>query len=124
LIYLAPGAFHTALAEAPVLFQPQAAQPPRDTTLGEALNTLTGGDVDLVITSAEALVTDVELSRKQARHLQRVLPFLLEERLLDAPESLWFAAGKGGQGRYPAVVVARESLEALVALCRERRVRP
>ncbi|UWN52260.1 hypothetical protein ASALC70_04504 [Alcanivorax sp. ALC70] len=46
------------------------------------------------MTSAEALLTGVTLSRKQARHLQRVLPYLLEEQLLEPPEALWFATAR------------------------------
>lgn len=124
LIYLAPGAFHQTLAQAPVLFQPRADQAPWQTTLAEALDAVAGGDVQLVVTSLEGTLTGVTLSRKQARHLQRVLPYLLEEQLLEAPEALWFAAGKVEHGRYPVAVIARESLEALLALCHERRVRP
>ncbi len=124
LIYLAPGAFHRTLAEAPVLFQPQAGDSPRQATLDEALRALAGARAALVVTSTEALVTQVELARKQARHLQRVLPYLLEEQMLEAPETLHFAAGKPQQGRYPVVAVAKDALEALLALCREHGVFP
>jgi len=124
LIYLAPGAFQEALADAPVLFQESRADNPRQGSLGEALEALSGRAVNLVVTSAEALLTSVTLSRKQARHLQRVLPYLLEEQLLEAPEFLWFASGKAEHGRYPVAVINRPNLEALIHLCREHRVRP
>lgn len=122
LIYLAPGAFHGALARAPALLQTGASDAPRETTLEEALRALADGEARLVVTSTEAVLTGVTLSRKQARHLQRVLPFLLEEQLLEAPESLWFAAGKPEQGRYPVAVIGRDSLDGLIALCHEYRV--
>lgn len=124
LIYLAPGAFQEALADARVLFQESRADSPRQGSLGEALEALSGRAVNLVVTSAEALLTSVTLSRKQARHLQRVLPYLLEEQLLEAPEQLWFASGKAEHGRYPVAVINRPNLEALIHLCREHRVRP
>lgn len=124
LIYLAPGAFHQTLAEAPVLFQPHVDASPRKMTLTEALRALAGGRVALIVTSTEALVTQVELARKQARHLQRVLPYLLEEQMLDAPEALHFAVGKPVQGRYPVVALAKAPLGALLALCREHGVFP
>ena len=124
LIYLAPGAFQNALADASVLFQESRADSPRQGSLSEALEALSGRAVNLVVTSAEALLTAVTLSRKQARHLQRVLPYLLEEQLLEAPEQLWFAPGKAEHGRYPVAVINRPGLEALIELCREHRVRP
>ena len=124
LIYLAPGAFQATLGEARVLYQERRADSPRPGTLGEALEALSGRAVNLVVTSAEALLTSVTLSRKQARHLQRVLPYLLEEQLLEAPESLWFASGKVDHGRYPVAVINRPDLEALLDLCRQHRVRP
>ena len=128
LIYLAPGAFSQHQAEgldtAAVLYQTVAGEPPQRTTLGEALRHQDGAGANLVITSAEALLTQVALSRKQARHLQRVLPYLLEEQLLDAPEQLWFATGKPEQGNYPVVVINRVDLDALLALCHEAGVRP
>ena len=127
LIYLAPGAFspyrEAGIEETPVLFQAGAGDTPERLTLGEALNDRAGAAVDLVVTSAEALLTGVTLSRKQARHLQRVLPYLLEEQLLEPPEALWFATGKAEHGRYPVAVINRESLEELLAACREAGVR-
>ncbi|MCH2557478.1 MAG: type II secretion system protein GspL [Alcanivorax sp.] len=128
LIYLAPGAFSQRQADgldaAPVLHQSAAGETPVRTTLGDALRAQDGAAAQLVITSAEALLTEVALSRKQARHLQRVLPYLLEEQLLEAPESLWFATGKAEQGRYPVAVINRHHLDALLALCHEAGVRP
>ncbi|MBF1801402.1 type II secretion system protein GspL [Alloalcanivorax profundimaris] len=127
LIYLAPGAFSryrdAGLEEATVLYQAGAGETPERLTLAQALNERAGAAVDLVLTSAEALLTGVTLSRKQARHLQRVLPYLLEEQLLEPPEALWFATGKAEHGRYPVAVINREALEALLAACREAGVR-
>lgn len=123
LIYLAPGAFKDTLSDARVLFH-GLGEAPRETSLGEALARLSGRPVNLVTTSTEVLLTGVSVSRKQARHLQRVLPFLLEEQLLEAPESLWLAAGKNDQGRYPVAVIGRAPLESLLLLCREHQVRP
>ncbi|MBF5057554.1 general secretion pathway protein L [Alcanivorax sp. 521-1] len=106
-----------------MLYQAGAGETPERLTLAQALNERAGAAVDLVVTSAEALLTGVTLSRKQARHLQRVLPYLLEEQLLEPPEALWFATGKAEHGRYPVAVINREALEALLAACREAGVR-
>ncbi|WP_133490796.1 type II secretion system protein GspL [Alcanivorax sp. 24] len=122
LIYLAPGAFRNGLAESPALYQESPADPVSEGSLSQALEALRGGGARIVIGGADALCTHVNLSRKQARHLQRVLPFLLEEQLLDAPERLWFAAGKGDHGRYPVTVVDREALDALLTLARDAQV--
>lgn len=122
LIYLAPGAFKETLGEARVLLQ-AGGEAPRQTTLAQALTQVAGRAVNLVVTSTEALLTGVTVSRKQARHLQRVLPFMLEEQLLEAPESLWFAPGKSDQGRYSVAVIGRAPLESLLLLCREHQVR-
>ena len=56
LIYLAPGAFQDALADARVLFQESRADSPRQGSLGEALEALSGRAVNLVVTSAERAV--------------------------------------------------------------------
>src|SRR5699024_764143 len=47
--------------------------------------------VAVVLSVADTTLTQVELNRKQARHMQSVLPYILEESLLAAPETLWFS---------------------------------
>ncbi|EKF73588.1 general secretion pathway protein L [Alcanivorax hongdengensis A-11-3] len=84
-------------------------------SLAQALQAC-NGPVRLVLSNRDAQLTEVSLSRKQARHLQKVLPFLLEEQLLDSPESLWLAAGKAESGHYPVAAIAREHMDAWVAL--------
>ncbi|MCC1498103.1 type II secretion system protein GspL [Alcanivorax sp. 1008] len=73
----------------------------------------------LVLSVCDVLVTDVALNRKQARHLQRVLPWLLEDQLIDAPDKLWFASGKPVAGHYPVVACDRADLQRLQQLCAE-----
>lgn len=75
--------------------------------------------IRLVLSVADVLVTDVVLNRKQARHLQRVLPWLLEDQLIDAPDRLWFASGKPVSGHYPVVACDRANLQHLQDLCAE-----
>ena len=84
-------------------------------TLSEAATALEGRAPMLVLSVADVLLTEVALNRKQARHLQRVLPWLLEEQLLSSPDSQWFAAGRPDNGRYPVVACNRDALLALLA---------
>ena len=69
--------------------------------------------VEVVFSASEAVVDRISLTRRQAKHLRRILPYLLEERLLDPPEDLWFSHGKGSRGQFPVVACRRDRLEAL-----------
>lgn len=75
----------------------------------------TPGPVQLILSAADVLVTSVHLSRRQARHIGKVLPFLLEESLLDSADTLWFAHGKPQEQDYPVLVCQRSALEQLLA---------
>jgi general secretion pathway protein L len=90
---------------------------PDNGTLAAALAEAHHGTVRLLLSVSDVLFTDVELNRKQARHLQRVLPWLLEEQLLDAPERLWFVSGKANAGRYPVLACDHSALKHLLACC-------
>lgn len=70
--------------------------------------------VGIVLSAADVQITSVELSRRQARHLQKVLPFLLEEQLIGDPETLWYASAGLHDGRYPVLVCDRVQLTSLV----------
>ncbi|MFN3713202.1 MAG: type II secretion system protein GspL [Alcanivoracaceae bacterium] len=99
-------------------------QPGTDSgTLAEALLKAHHSTVRVLLSVTDVLLTEVELNRKQARHLQRVLPWLLEEQLLDAPERLWFASGKASAGRYPVVACDHNALKHLLACCQVAGVR-
>ena len=83
-------------------------------TLAEALdNVADGAVVDLVLPASDALLAQVALTRRQARHIRKVLPYLLEDALLDPPESLWFTHGKAREGNYPVVACKQELVQAL-----------
>ncbi|MDX1804445.1 MAG: type II secretion system protein GspL [Alcanivorax sp.] len=113
LIYLSTS--RAASAETPAYWQHARHAAVSQGTLGEALDAFAGGPVELVIGSADALLTSVTLSRKQARHLQRVLPYLLEEQLLDSLDAVWLAAGKASDSDYPVVVISRAEMTSLLA---------
>lgn len=69
--------------------------------------------MDVVLAASDAVLAQVSLTRRQARHIRKVLPYLLEETLLDAPETLWFAHGKPESGQYPVLACNRAFLESL-----------
>lgn len=84
-----------------------------------------GDDPVIVVLSAgDALVSRVSLARKQARHIAKVVPFLLEDQLLAAPESQWFSWGDGHDGQYPVVAVDRGALTALLERLRSAGLSP
>lgn len=109
----------------PVLVQSGADQPVERTSLeafAEQADPLR--PVYLVLSSADAVMTRVSLGRKQARHLQKVLPYLLEENLLGEPEAFWFSWGRAEKtdsgDHWPVLAVKRQQLEALRHFCGER----
>lgn len=71
--------------------------------------------VKVVLSAADTTLTQVTLNRKQARHMQAVLPFVLEESLLASPENLWFSyqTPRRGVSLYPVVVCNKSALKRL-----------
>lgn len=123
-VLLPPGALHgidLPSADLPVYWYDGA---PHAGTLAEAAAALDRASITLVLSVADVLLTDVTLNRKQARHLQRVLPWLLEEQLLASPDSQWFAAGKPENGNYPVAACSRDGLLALLAALDELGMHP
>lgn len=100
-----PGA-HLAAAQAYYL----DAEGMQSAALGAVLKAKAGGKVQLVLSVSNATLTKVELNRKQARHLEKVLPFMLEEDLLETPKSLWFSHSKGKQTQHYPVVVCKKTI--------------
>ena len=97
-----------------VLFQADSASVIVPTTLDEACSTAAGtGPLRVVLCAALARLTEVTLSRKQARHLDRVMPYLLEEHLLDTPDQLFFTARKGEGEQYLVTAVDRDLMVTL-----------
>lgn len=80
--------------------------------LGELLAALTGQAIELVLSVSNATLTEVELNRRQARHLEKVLPYMLEESLLNAPETLWFSYRKSKDGQHYPVVICDKGVVA------------
>ncbi|BAP14242.1 MAG: general secretion pathway protein GspL [Alcanivorax borkumensis] len=113
LIYLS-GAGGTELdLEHPVLLQRNPAEHVQVMSLREALEQSAGQTLHVIVSVAFARLTHVSLSRKQARHMQRILPYLLEEQMLDNPESLWFVSRKGSGDDYEVTAIARQFIEQL-----------
>ena len=82
-------------------------------TLSDALASVSG-PVRAVLSTGDVLLTNVELSKRQARHMQKVLPFLLEESLLTTTDEMWYAYGKPVEGVYPVLACERDGLEQLL----------
>ena len=113
LIYLAGAGETEWQPDSPVLYQYRNGETVQWLALGEALAACQGSKVAVVVSVSCARLTHVTLSRKQARHLQRVLPYLLEEQLLDNPDDLWFVSRKGGGDDYQVSAVRRELITNL-----------
>tara|TARA_Y100001934_G_scaffold280988_1_gene389251 strand:+ start:1532 stop:2668 length:1137 start_codon:yes stop_codon:yes gene_type:complete len=113
LIYLAGAGATEWQANSQVLYQPRAGAAVQWLGLDEALADCQGGNVSVVVSVSCARLTHVNLSRKQARHLQRVLPYLLEEQLLDNPDDLWFVSRKGAGDHYQVAAVRRDLISSL-----------
>lgn len=118
LLYFQPGALHQLDPAMPVLWQfdssPWQQGPLSDASVALAEH----ARVDVIFSVADAQLTTVSLSRKQASHLSKVLPFMLEEQVLGDPEGLHYVAGKPTQTQYPVVVTDRQRVEQLCELCR------
>jgi len=113
LIYLAGAGETEWQPDNPVLYQSRNGETVQWLALGEALAACQGSNVSVVVSVSCARLTHVTLSRKQARHLQRVLPYLLEEQLLDNPDDLWFVSRKGSGDDYQVSAVRRELITNL-----------
>ncbi len=85
----------------------------RTGSLAQALEACGTSRIGLLMSVADVLLTSVSISRKQARHLSKILPYLLEERLAVDPETQWYATGKAVNGEYPVVVVHAEPVRRL-----------
>lgn len=83
-------------------------------TLDELAATHPEAEVQLVLSAADVLVSEVTLSRRQARHIQKVLPFLLEEQLIGPADQQWFAHGKRENDHFGVAVIERAALQSLL----------
>ena len=114
LIYLLAGALRAdSPSDVGAIWQRRAEAIERG-TLAEALESVSGR-ARVVLSAGDVLLTSVELSRRQARHIQKVLPYLLEESLLSSTDEMWFAHGRPVDGHYPVAACEREGLEQLLA---------
>lgn len=113
MIYLGGAHSDAWSQDSEVLFQPDSRATVLRLPLGEALQACAGQETRMVISVADACLTHVSLSRKQAKHLQRVLPYLLEEQLLDSPDALWFVSRKVEGDNYQVSAIPRVLIEQL-----------
>lgn len=114
LIYLLAGALRAdSPSDVDAIWQHRADTIERG-TLAEALESVSGR-VRVVLSAGDVLLTSVELSRRQARHIQKVLPYLLEESLLSSTDEMWFAHGRPVDSHYPVAACERDGLEQLLA---------
>ncbi|MCK5874178.1 MAG: hypothetical protein KAG82_05740 [Alcanivoracaceae bacterium] len=118
LIWLAPGALSTAQPDTLAARWSGADGAVRMGDLADAAGQISG-PVRLLLSVTDVLLTEVVLNRRQARHLQRVLPWMLEDQLIGVPERFWFASGRPANGRYPVVACDKESLLRLLQVCAE-----
>lgn len=113
IIWLTPGLAHSAsLAEHPVWLGEQAL------SFAEALAGIQG-PLTLVLAAGDVLCAEASLTRQQARHLRKILPFVLEDQLATPVDEQEIIAGPGRDGCYPLAVVNRELLNTLLAYVRE-----
>lgn len=119
IIKLAPGALRVVAAEIPVMWWGDQGEACHG-TLSEALDVQAQGTPALVLSAADVLLTSVSLSKKQARHMQKILPYLLEERLAVEPESQWYAVGKAVAGVFPVIALQAQPLRHLHQWLTER----
>ena len=103
-------------AASTVLFQMDRGAPVASQRLDEACAAAaTCGPLRIILSAPLVRLTQVTLSRKQARHLDRVMPYLLEENLLDSPDTLFFNSRKGEGDQYLITAVEH----ALIACLRD-----
>ncbi len=101
-------------ASSQVLYQADAGESVASLSLQEACAAASeSGSLRIVLCAAMVRLTQVSLSRKQARHLDRVMPYLLEEHLLDAPETLFFSTRKGDGEEYLVTALDQGLLASL-----------
>lgn len=89
--------------------------------LGELLAaTEPGCALTVLLSAADVHLTQVEMTRQQTRHIKKVLPFLLEESLLDAPDELLFVTAGKAQGQQRVAALRQSALASLAGFFRER----
>ncbi|MBF0423291.1 MAG: hypothetical protein HQL73_09900, partial [Magnetococcales bacterium] len=85
-----------------------------------------GQNVILVVPGRDVLLTWVEPPKgAKRRQLERAVPFMLEDDLLNPVEQLHFALGKvEADGRLPVAVVARKTMDAWMAVVAVLEIQP
>lgn len=114
MLYLPVGALHTAAPADLRVGWRRSGGDEGEQQLGTLLRTLAEGcEIALVLSAADVHLDRVTLTRKQAKHLHRVLPFVLEEALLDEVAAVSFAASAVDNGCYAVAAAKSTSLARL-----------
>lgn len=94
-------------------------------TLADALAAGGTRPVVLIVPGEDVLLTEVNLPIRQTTKLLQAVPYALEERLADDPEILHFALGaRQKDGQIAVAVVARQKMDAWIALLRDAGLQP
>lgn len=89
------------------------------TTLGEFV-AQQSDSFAIILSAADVHLSQVELTRQQARHLEQVLPFLLEEKVIDEPDALYCVSHKLKSGAYQLAAIQRKAINLLMAFFEEQ----
>ena len=93
--------------------------------LSAAAETAAGRRVHLLVPGADVLITRVAVPATQRARAQAAIPWALEDRLVDAVESLHFALGRyHDSGEWSVAVVARRTLDAWLKRCAIAGIQP
>jgi general secretion pathway protein L len=99
--------------------------PPAAGTLAEAAAGVRGRPVIVLVPATEVLTTTVTLPARGGARLLAALPFALEEQVAADVETLHFAAGEHREsGVRPVAAVAKDTLDAWLALLEEAGIQP
>lgn len=99
--------------------------PPSAGTLAEAAAAVRGRPVIVLVPPTDTVTMTVQLPIRSKAKLQAALPFALEEQLADDVETLHFAAGQPrDNGLRPVAIVAREKMDAWLAVLEDAGIQP
>ena len=94
-------------------------------SLVEAAKASQGQRSVVALGSAAITLTRVKVPGNGGKRTRAAIPFALEEQLADDVEDLHFALGPvGSDGEYPVAVIARETLQATMALLADTGIYP
>jgi len=82
-------------------------------------------DLHLLLPTAKVLLTDVQVPEKQQKHIDKVLPYLMEDSIAGNVDDLHFiVAEKVADNRVLAVAVNHDTMENLLQQCAQNGLNP